>query len=131
VKGLSVLESFYYSLYALGALIQTPTQTSSGPPPDQFPLLDPKRPKKLMTITTEETLNAFIREFPNLPITEYLGSLLRDRRYKEWKKIRNILTHRVATAGRTIEYSGSFLLQSNKSPISVRQWGEIFYSMQR
>jgi hypothetical protein len=39
VKGLSALESFYYSLYALGALIVTPTQKPSVPPSSQFPLL--------------------------------------------------------------------------------------------
>jgi hypothetical protein len=65
VKGLSALESFYYSLYALGALIYTPTQTPSVPPPTQFPLLDPAelldpaKPKKLRQIKPERVKDTF------------------------------------------------------------------------
>ena len=69
VKGLSALESFYYSLYALGALIYTPTLTLSVPPPDQFPWLDPGEPKELRKITPEGTLDTFKQNFPGLPIS--------------------------------------------------------------
>jgi len=122
VKGFSVLESFYYSVYALGALIFTPTQELSVPPPPQFPLLHPTEQKKLREITPLRTYTAFNQLFPGLPLTDLLGYILDDVVYKEWKDIRNLLAHRVATAGRTIEYSGSFPFQEERTPLSITPW---------
>ncbi len=122
VKGLSALESFYYSLYALGALICTPTQTPSVPPPNQFSWLDPIEPKKLRKITPRGTLKTFKQNFPGLPITAYLARLLADPDYKNWCDIRNVLAHRVATAGRTIQHQGLSLFQPDEPPVSVTQW---------
>jgi hypothetical protein len=122
VKGFSAIECFFYSLYALGALIHTPAQSPSVPPPPQFPLLDPKDAKKLKSISPILTLNAFAREFPKQPITQHLEGLLKDARYKEWKDIRNLLAHRVASAGRSLQYSGPFLFQNAERPIAVTQW---------
>lgn len=90
------MESFYYSLYALGALISTQTQTPSVPPPAQFPLLDPAR-----------THRAFAQVFPGLSITELIGRILRDETYQKWQQIRNVLAHRVATAGRSVQHGDS------------------------
>ncbi len=78
VKGLSALESFYYSLYALGALIVTSTQEPSVPPSAQFPLLthlvDPAhRQVSPRSITPETTHDAYAQVFPGLPMTELLG----------------------------------------------------------
>ncbi len=127
VKGLSALESFYYSLYALGALIVTSTQEPSVPPSAQFPLLthlvDPAhRQVSPRSITPETTHDAYAQVFPGLPMTELLGRIQEDEMYKEWSDIRNILAHRVATAGRTIQL-GSPNFSLNVPPLSVKPWG--------
>jgi hypothetical protein len=127
VKGLAALESFYYGLYALGALISTPTQKPSVPPSAQFPLLthlvDPShRQNSPRFITPEKTYNAYTQVFPGLPLIELLGAIREDAKYKEWSDIRNILAHRVATAGRTIQM-GSPNFSLNVPPISVKPWG--------
>jgi hypothetical protein len=99
VKGLSALESFYYGLYALGALIMTPTQAPSVPPPYQFLWLDPGESKKLKRIVPEGVRDTFKTTFPELPLTEYLEHLIDDPHYQAWRDMRNILAHRAATAG--------------------------------
>ncbi len=132
VNGLSTLESFYFSLYALGALIVTPTQGPSVPPPAQFPLLthlvDPAhRRVSPRYITPETTRDAYDQAFPGLPLTELLGRVQGDEMYKEWSDIRNILSHRVASIGRTIQVQGPFgFFSSNEPPVSVEPWGMDF-----
>lgn len=127
VKGLSALEGFYYSLYALGALIVTPTQEPSVPPSDQFPLLthliDRAHPRHHPRfITPQKTYETYLQAFPGQPITELLGHMQEDEIYKEWSEIRNILAHRIASAGRTIQMS-SPNFSSNEPPRSVALWG--------
>ena len=127
VKGLAALEAFYYSLYALGALIITPTQEPSVPPSDKFPLLthlvDPThRGSSPRLITPKKTSDAYIQTFPGQPLTELLGRIQKDEMYRGWSEIRNILTHRVATVGRNIQMSSPNFL-SNKPPLSVKPWG--------
>ena len=127
VKGLSALESFYYSLYALGALIVTSTQEPSVPLSAQFPLLthlvDPAhRQDSPRSIRPETTYDAYTQVFPGLPMTELLDRIQEDEMYKEWSDIRNILAHRVATAGRTIQL-GSPNFSLNVPPLSVKPWG--------
>ncbi len=117
VKGLSALESFYYCLYALVALLDAPTV----PPSDQFPLLDPAHPGGLRRITPANTHLRYTLVFPTLPITELLGRVQGDDTYQNWYYIRNVLAHRAATVGRTIQYPGPFWSQSGE-PLSVRQW---------
>jgi hypothetical protein len=122
VKGLSALESFYYGLYALGALIITPTKTPSVPPPDQYPWLDPSESKKLKKIVPEGVRDTFKKNFPELPLTVYLERLIDDPHYKDWRDMRNILAHRAATAGRTIQYRGPSLFQTDEPPLSITVW---------
>ena len=45
--------------------------------------------------------------FPELPITELMGRILGDETYQKWQQIRNVLAHRVATAGRTVQHGDS------------------------
>lgn len=122
VKGLSALESFAYSLYALGALICTPAQIPSVPPPAQFPLLHPKQPRLLRDITPAATFRTFERAFPGRPLTVLLGRLLSDEAYRQWSEIRNVLAHRAATAGRSIQYRGPMLFAPDEPPLAVTQW---------
>lgn len=126
VKGLSALESFYYSLYALGALIVTSTQEPSVPPSAHFPLLthlvDPAHPRvSPRSIAPKTTYDAYTRVFSGLSITKLLGHLQKDEMYKEWSEIRNVLAHRVALAGRTTQYPFGFPF--NEPPLSVKPWG--------
>ncbi|HVB22302.1 MAG TPA: hypothetical protein VNG51_10185 [Ktedonobacteraceae bacterium] len=130
VKGLSALESFYYSLYALGTLIVTSTEEPSIPPSTQFPLLthlvDPDHPGiSPRSITPKKTYEAYNRAFSGLSLTNLLGHLLEDERHKQWSEIRNILAHRVAFAGRTTEYPFAlpFGASFNEPPLSVKPWG--------
>jgi len=128
VNGLSALESFYYSLYALGTLIVTPTQEPSVPPSAQFPLLthlvDPAhRRVSPRSIVPKKTHDVYTKVFPGLPMTELLGRIQKDEMYKEWSEIRNIVAHRVGTVGRTIQYQGPFGFSSNEPPLAVKPWG--------
>jgi hypothetical protein len=126
VKGLSTLESFYYSLYALGALIATPAQVPSVPPSVQFPLLtylpDPARRVGPRWIDPKTTYRAYTQVFSGLLITELLGRILDDEMYQAWQQTRNVLAHRVASAGRTILHQGPFGFPSNE-PLSVTPSG--------
>jgi hypothetical protein len=124
MNGLSALECLCYGLYALGALVCTPTGTPSVPPPPDFPLLVPAAPEKLRLIGLGRTLDAFTTRFPTSTITDCLKALKDDTTYSEWKDIRNVLAHHTASAGRTLDYSGSsapFLW--NGPPQAVKQWG--------
>ena len=109
-------------LYALGALIITPTQAPSVPPPNQFLWLDPGESKKLKKIVPEGVRDTFKKVFPELPLTEYLERLIDDPHYQSWRDMRNILAHRAATAGRSIQYQGPFLFQPDEPPLSVTLW---------
>lgn len=122
LKGISVLDCLAYSLYALGALVRTPTDVPSVPPPAAFPLLDPQAAKKLRDITFERTQETFGREFAGQPITDQLTRIRQDPSYSEWKKIRNVLAHRAASAGRTLDYSRSLVSRTGLPP-DVTQWG--------
>lgn len=128
-NGLSTLECFYYSVYALGALIVAPTQKPSVPPSAQFPLLTHRvdsayRRAGPRSITPEATRNAYRQAFPGLPLTELLDRMQKDARYKEWSDIRNILAHRVASIGRTIQERGPFgFFSHDEPPLSVTPWG--------
>jgi hypothetical protein len=125
VKSLSALETFYYSLYALGALIYTPINTPSVPPPAQFPLLDPTYPKNLGKIKLVTTFDTFSKEFSNLPLTELLGQIREDQTFKELSLIRNALAHRLSSARRTLQYGGSLWFEQSESPLSVKWAGDL------
>ena len=72
-----------------------------------FRILDPAQPGGLRGIDPARTHRAFAQVFPGLPITELMGRILGDETYQKWQQIRNVLAHRVATAGRTVQHGDS------------------------
>jgi hypothetical protein len=112
-------------MYALGALIIASKNPTSLPPISGFLLLDPNPPDKLRKITPNNTVEAYEKRFPNSPLTDLLRRVVDERviagkEYRKLEEIRNILSHRIAAAGRVLGYSS--LLGSGEPPDSVRPW---------
>ncbi len=87
-NGFSAFEAYFYGLYALGALMQ----------PGSFQIASPREQQAISPTTT---IQAYTRAFAGDPILAALQTVMADAAYREWKEIRNILTHRTAP-GRTI-----------------------------
>ena len=87
-NGFSAFESYFYGMFALGALIR---------PPD-FPLATPKDQQSVSPSTTQK---AYSRSFSGDPVLVAFGATFLDPAYREWREVRNVLTHRTAP-GRTI-----------------------------
>jgi hypothetical protein len=83
VTGLAVIESFFYALFALGALRQ----------PTNFPM---STADDLRAIAPVLTKRKFATHFAGTPIEAVLSDLLADPIYKSWCDIRNVLAHRTA-----------------------------------
>jgi hypothetical protein len=81
MSSLSVLESFGFCLYFLGAALR----------PSDFPHFD--KPKK---ITLEATSKAFMTAYPKASITKRLAELLQEPEFTWIERLRNILAHRVS-----------------------------------
>jgi len=87
-NGFSAFESYFYGMFAIGALIR---------PPD-FPLATPKDQQNVSPGSTER---AYLRSFPGDPLLSAFAATFADAAYREWREVRNVLTHRTAP-GRTI-----------------------------
>jgi hypothetical protein len=87
-NGFSAFESFFYGMFAIGALLH----------PAQFPLTSPKEQQAVSPSSTDRI---YTRAFAGDPVLAAFAAVFMDSAYKEWKEIRNILTHRTAP-GRTI-----------------------------
>ena len=90
VNGYSTLESFCYALYMIASTVK----------PSFFPI----KPSNLRSICIGTTFNKFNEEkdsFHDEKITGELDQLQKSPEFKEWKKIRHVLIHRIAP-GRTI-----------------------------
>jgi hypothetical protein len=92
VTGLSTIESLYYGCYALGYMLA----------PRSFPF-STERDKS--GVRPDSTSRAF-RRASSGQIAIILQSILDSPEYKEWKNVRNILTHRTSP-GRLISLGGS------------------------
>ena len=79
-SGLSVIECFSFSLYALGAYLNEKS----------FPLDD----SSLRKVKPELVNSLYEVNYSNLSITATISTLISDEMYKRWKRIRNVLTHR-------------------------------------
>jgi hypothetical protein len=87
-NGFSVFESFFYGMYAIGALLD----------PARFPL---ETPADQQRVTPARTVDAYSKAFPVDRILDAFRCFVNDSAYKECREIRNVLTHRSAP-GRTI-----------------------------
>lgn len=79
ITGLALLESFAFSCYALGAILDS----------DKFPMSNPK------SITMGSTTDKFLRHYTTETLTSRLDQLRNDAEFKEWNEIRNVLAHRL------------------------------------
>jgi hypothetical protein len=89
VNGLAALESCCYSLFIIGVLLN----------PHDFPRLTPQ---VMQSITPDKTTKQFKQAFSNASVTTALDKLITTQEFKEWKRIRNIIAHRLLPA--TTEY---------------------------
>ena len=90
-NGFSAFESYFYGMFAIGAILQ----------PGSFPL---KTEKDQQNVSPTSTNRAYERAFPADPILTDFRKIFDAAEYREWREIRNILTHRAAP-GRTIYVS--------------------------
>lgn len=86
--GFSAFEAYFYGMFAIGGMLQ----------PSDFPLSSPKEQQAVSPASANRT---YERAFPGDPILNTFQSIFADVAYREWKEVRNVLTHRTAP-GRTI-----------------------------
>jgi hypothetical protein len=87
-NGFSTFESFFYGVFAAGALLRA----------QQFPIITPQDRRR---ITSASTLAGYCAAFPRDSFTNQLANMTTDALYLEIREIRNILAHRSAP-GRTL-----------------------------
>lgn len=86
-NGFSVFEAMFYGLFAIGSFIK----------PNDFPIATQKEQQR---ISPTSTADAFRRAFPNEEILIYFQKLFESDSYKQWRDMRNVLTHRAAPGRR-------------------------------
>lgn len=86
-NGFSTFEAFFYGMFAIGAILQ----------PASFPLATPKDQQAVSPSSTER---AFTTAFRGDPLLASFQAIFSDAAYREWKEIRNVLTHRTAPGRR-------------------------------
>ncbi|HEY9820410.1 MAG TPA: hypothetical protein V6D35_06470 [Candidatus Sericytochromatia bacterium] len=118
VNGLSAIECLFCALFVMGAIIE---KAHEGQSTNNIFSMDEE--KDISKITPKNTVKKFNSKFPNEFITKKLNDLVGEnlidesvtdeasitgnaKEYKEWIKIRNILTHR-AQPGRNLFASGT------------------------
>ena len=104
VAGLAVIESFYYGMFAIASMLDSAN----------FPVATPS---DLRSISPRKTVERFGECFREETLTVALKRIIDDDVYREWKEIRNILTHRTVP-GRIIYAS----VGSAKRPPPPAQW---------
>lgn len=86
-SGFSVFESLFYALFAIGALLE----------PDGFPLATSKDEQR---ISPSSTAAAYKKAFMGDAFIDVFDEIFQDLAYKDWREVRNILTHRTAPGRR-------------------------------
>ena len=101
-NGFSVFESFFYGMFSIGALLR----------PESFAISTPADQQR---ITPVRTVDAYSKAFSGDTILSALSAVINDSALKEYREIRNILTHRSAP-GRT------FFLSAGSDEAPASQW---------
>ncbi|MEH2551636.1 hypothetical protein V1283_008281 [Bradyrhizobium sp. AZCC 2262] len=101
-NGFSVFEAFFYGMFAIGALVK----------PTLFPLTTAADQQR---VTPARTIDAYSRAFPGDAIVASMSGIYGDNAFKEYREIRNVLTHRSAP-GRT------FFLSIGSAEAPASQW---------
>lgn len=86
--GFSAFEAYFYGMFAIGGMLKT----------SDFPMSTSKEQQAVSPTSTSRT---YERAFPGDAILTGFQSMFTDAAYREWKEVRNVLTHRTAP-GRTI-----------------------------
>jgi hypothetical protein len=103
VAGCATVESFSYALFALGAMLR----------PTDFPMSIPSQRRG---ITPGLTQTKFATHFGGTPVEAALSTLVADLTYKKWRRIRNVLAHRIAPARQRFVTIHEGLQSSNVGP---------------
>jgi len=106
VTGFSVIESFCHGMFAIGSILK----------PEKFPFVTPDDKRK---VSPEVTADKFGKVFSGESITTALHSMRRSQDFRDWKNMRNILSHR-STPGRHGFFGGDRngeVIWGEKTPI--------------
>ena len=91
-SGFSAFDAFFYATFAVGALVDAVA----------FPLTTEAEQK---SVSSGHTLKCYRGRFSGSAILAALEALAGSAEYRQWRDVRNILTHRAAP-GRTLHVSG-------------------------
>lgn len=86
--GFSAFEAYFYGMFAIGGMLNS----------TEFRMATPKEQQ---AVSPTSTSRLYERVFPTDVILANFQALFADAAYREWKEVRNVLTHRTAP-GRTI-----------------------------
>jgi hypothetical protein len=101
VNGLSAIECACYGLFAVGSWLN----------PGQFPFTTDADKRR---VCPERTLEQFAIAFPDANLTRALRQITGSREYQNWKKGRNILSHR--------SQPGRIIFGSTVGPTRSAEW---------
>jgi hypothetical protein len=117
VAGRSAIESLCYGLFAIGSMLDAST----------FPLVTPEDKER---VYPEMTRDKFGKAFPSEIIATVLKQVMRSQDYRDWRTMRNILSHR-STPGRRFSRGGEHdgdavwgekILIDENTTVSRRRW---------
>src|SRR5262249_27910880 len=93
-NGFSAFEAYFYGMFAVGALLR----------PGDFAL---ETPKEQQAVSPTSTGIAYRRHFVGDPVLAAFDAVFQDTAYREFREVRNILTHRTAPGRRIFVGIGS------------------------
>jgi hypothetical protein len=93
-NGFSAFEAYFYGMFAVGALLR----------PGDFPM---GTPKEQQAVSPTSAGAAYNRHFAGDPVLMAFDGVFQDTAYREFREVRNILTHRTAPGRRLFVGIGS------------------------